>query len=66
MWGGISKKGATSTVIFTGTPTAIHYCTILDGHLLKEHSRTKTIDFNRITITNTSPIIQNITLLKTR
>ena len=33
VWGGISKKGATSIVIFTGTLTAIQYCTILDQSL---------------------------------
>ena len=33
VWGGISRKGATSIVIFTGTLTAIRYCTILDSSL---------------------------------
>ena len=31
--GGICKRGATHIVIFTGTMTAIRYCTILDKSL---------------------------------
>ena len=33
VWGGISKKGATLIVNFTGTLTAIQYCTILHQSL---------------------------------
>ena len=34
VWGGISKRGATSIVIFTGIMTAIRYTKILDAALL--------------------------------
>ena len=34
VWGGISKKGATSVAIFTGIMTAIRYTEILDAALL--------------------------------
>lgn len=34
MWGGISKRGATSVVIFTGIMTAVRYTKILDAALL--------------------------------
>ena len=34
VWGGISKRGATSVVIFTGIMTAIRYTKILDAGLL--------------------------------
>ena len=30
VWGGISKKRATSILIFTGTLIAVQYCTVLD------------------------------------
>ena len=33
IWGGISKQGATSIVLFTGTMTSIRYCTILEKAL---------------------------------
>ena len=33
VWAGISRRGATSIVIFTGTLTAIRYCQILDRAL---------------------------------
>ena len=35
IWGGISLRGATQVVIFTGTMTAIHYCRILEAGLLQ-------------------------------
>ena len=34
IWGGISKRGATQLVIFTGTMTATRYCAILERGLL--------------------------------
>ena len=33
IWGGISKQGATSIVLFSGTMTSIRYCTILEKAL---------------------------------
>ena len=34
IWGGISRRGATQIVVFTGVMTAIRYCTILEAGLL--------------------------------
>ena len=67
VWGGISHKGSTSIVIFTGTLTAIRYCTILDQSLkpfIEKIFPDRIIDSNKITILNTVVIIQKITFLK--
>ena len=34
MWAGISARGATQIVIFTGIMAAVRYCTILEAGLL--------------------------------